>query len=211
MILSVLLLTACGGSGPGTHAASNRLSQTGIASWYGPGFHGKLTADGTIYDQHTLTAAHKTLPLGSRVRVKNLMNGKSVRVLINDRGPFVEGRVIDLSYRAARELDMIGPGTAPVRIDVLETGGEELASIRDRLDYTIQVGSFSAEDNALRLKEELEKRYDTKLGISIQPRTTPAGTFYRVHLGTFPSRSQAEDYARRFAAAEGVSAMVMEK
>lgn len=209
LLLLLLLLTSCSGSTPDT--GPNQLSQIGIASWYGPGFHGKLTADGTVYDQNTLTAAHKTLPLGSRVLVKNLMNGKSVNVLINDRGPFVAGRVIDLSYRAARELDMIAPGTAPVRIDVLDPGGEELASIRDRLDYTIQIGSFATENNALRLKEQLEERYDRELDLSIQSRATSAGTFYRVHLGTFSTRTQAEDYARRFTAREGLTAMVMEK
>jgi peptidoglycan lytic transglycosylase len=94
--------------------------QEGIASWYGPGFHGRRTANGEIYDQYELTAAHPSLPLGSRVMVTSLVNGRSVEVRINDRGPFVGGRVIDLSYASARVLGMIGPGTMPVRIDLLE-------------------------------------------------------------------------------------------
>ena len=93
--------------------------QTGVASWYGPGFHGNRTANGEIYDQYELTAAHPTLPLGTRAMVTNLANGRSVEVRINDRGPFVGGRAIDLSYAAARVLDVVRPGTARVRIDVL--------------------------------------------------------------------------------------------
>jgi rare lipoprotein A len=94
-------------------------TEQGIASWYGPGFHGRRTASGEIYDQFDLTAAHQTLPHGTRVRVVNLTNGRAVLVRINDRGPFVDDRIIDLSYAAARQLDMIGPGTVPVRLEVV--------------------------------------------------------------------------------------------
>ena len=93
--------------------------QTGIASWYGPGFHGNRTANGEIYDQYELTAAHPSLPLGTRAMVTNLANGRAVEVRINDRGPFVDNRVIDLSYGAARVIGMVGPGVSPVRIEVL--------------------------------------------------------------------------------------------
>src|SRR6266404_912137 len=94
--------------------------QTGVASWYGPGFHGHATTSGEIYDQEDLTAAHPNLPLGTRCRVTNLETGRSVDVRINDRGPFVKGRAIDLSYAAAREIGVFGPGTAPVRIEIVE-------------------------------------------------------------------------------------------
>jgi len=93
-----------------------RVLQLGRASWYGPGFHGQPTASGEIYNQYDLTAAHPTLPLGSRAVVTNLDNGKSVEVRINDRGPFVNGRVIDLSHAAARSIGLTRPGTAPVRV-----------------------------------------------------------------------------------------------
>src|SRR5438445_7210055 len=93
--------------------------QVGVASWYGPGFHGNRTANGEIYDQYELTAAHPSLPLGTRVMVTNLENGRAVQVRINDRGPFVGGRAIDLSYAAAHLIGMIGPGTARVRVEVL--------------------------------------------------------------------------------------------
>src|SRR5262245_5959915 len=94
-------------------------TQVGVASWYGPGFHGKRAANGEIFDQYELTAAHNTLPLGSRAIVTNLSNGRAVEVRITDRGPFVGARIIDLSYAAARVIDMIGPGTATVRVDLL--------------------------------------------------------------------------------------------
>ena len=96
--------------------ARPRVLQLGRASWYGPGFHGQPTASGEIYNQYDLTAAHPTLPLGSRAVVTNLDNGKSVEVRINDRGPFVNGRVIDLSHAAARSIGLTRPGTAPVRV-----------------------------------------------------------------------------------------------
>src|SRR5881628_122250 len=93
--------------------------QVGVASWYGPGFHGNRTANGEIYDQYELTAAHPSLALGTRVMVTNLENGRAVQVRVNDRGPFVDGRAIDLSYAAARTIGMVGPGTVRVRIEVL--------------------------------------------------------------------------------------------
>lgn len=94
--------------------------ETGIASWYGPGFHGQYTANGEIYDQNALTAAHKTLPLPSMVRVTNLANGRSIVVRVNDRGPFVNGRIIDLTRRDAQLLDFINQGTAKVRVQILK-------------------------------------------------------------------------------------------
>lgn len=101
------------------HAQAARNPISGIASWYGPGFHGRLTANGERYDMHGMTAAHKTLKFGTVVEVTNTTNGKSVTVRINDRGPYIGGRVIDLSKSAAIALDMIGPGTAPVVIEVV--------------------------------------------------------------------------------------------
>jgi rare lipoprotein A (peptidoglycan hydrolase) len=100
--------------------STQRHALHGEASWYGPGFHGKKTASGEIFDQTKFTAAHKTLPLGSRARVTNIQNGNSVEVEINDRGPFVEGRILDLSRAAARALGFISSGTAPVRLELLD-------------------------------------------------------------------------------------------
>ena len=113
-----------------SQAPSNGVSQTGIASWYGPGFHGKATASGKVYNQNELTAAHQTLPLGTRVMVTNLENGSATEVLVNDRGPFAKGRIIDLSYAAAQSIKMVGPGTALVRLDVIDSPLPIVRSVR---------------------------------------------------------------------------------
>ena len=180
------------------------LSQEGIASWYGPGFHGKKTTSGTVYDQHGMTAAHQTLPLGSSVQVTNLTNGKSVTVLINDRGPFVKNRVIDLSYAAARAVDMIRPGTAPVRVDVVDTGGHDLTAIPERLDYTLQVGAFTERQKAEDLKARLESRDDRPVVIEAHEH------YYRVRLGTFTDYAAAKSYAAQLYR-DGLPAVVVEK
>ena len=206
---ALLLLSGCAPwapwpspTAPGQPAAA--LSQQGVASWYGPGFHGKKTTSGTVYDQYGMTAAHQTLPLGSSVRVTNLANGKSVTVLVNDRGPFVKGRVIDLSYAAARAVDMIGPGTAPVRVEVLDTGGHRLTAIPDRLDYTLQLGAFADPDKARQLQARLRSRYDRPVVIEAHE------GYHRVRLGTFVDHSQAREYAARLSR-EGFPAVVVEK
>ena len=102
---------------------SSNNAAIGSASWYGPGFHGKKTASGDIFDESKFTAAHRTLPLGSRVRVTHLSTGKSVEVLVNDRGPYVDGRMIDLSHAAARHLGMVESGVAEVRVDPVQYDG----------------------------------------------------------------------------------------
>ena len=133
MLLAAVLLTAlaCAAAPRYTTAPGGvrrelpgdvRGVQEGIASYYADQFHGRRTANGEIFDMHALTAAHRTLPFNTRVRVTNLDNGRAVVVRINDRGPFVKGRIIDLSYEAARVVGMIGPGTARVRLEVLEMG-----------------------------------------------------------------------------------------
>jgi rare lipoprotein A len=121
--------------------------EEGIASWYGGKFQGRLTASGEVFDTNLLTAAHKTLPFGAIVRVTNLANGLATVVKINDRGPFVEGRIIDLSRAAAEQIDMVGTGTATVTLEVL-------AFPENR--FAIQVGSFGLERNAARVQGRLE-------------------------------------------------------
>jgi rare lipoprotein A len=186
--------------------ATGRPSQTGIASWYGPGFHGKATASGAIYDQNDLTAAHQTLALGTRVRVTNLENGNTTEVTINDRGPFAKGRIIDLSFAAAEAIDMIGPGTALVRVEVLDSP-VKMESIPSVLDYTLQLGSFTQLENARQLRDHLAPAFP---GVTIAPLRSKEGTYYRVHLGSFSSRTEAEERARRIAES-GYSVIIMEK
>ncbi len=107
---------------PGTPNLDRASIETGSASWYGPGFQARRTASGEPFDQNALTAAHRSLPLGTRVRVTNLENGRSVDLRINDRGPFVRGRTLDMSYRAAKSLRIVGRGATPVRVEVLRRG-----------------------------------------------------------------------------------------
>ena len=182
------------------------LSQTGIASWYGPGFHGRATASGEIYNQNEFTAAHQTLPLGTRVMVTNLENGSTAEVTINDRGPFAKGRIIDLSYSAAQLIQMIGPGTAMVRLDVLESP-TKITTIRSALDYTLQLGSFSQLENAQQLRDRAAKSF---AGVTIAQLQSKDTTYYRVHLGTFSNRSDAETQAQHVTRA-GYSVIIMEK
>lgn len=189
-----------------TEPPPSRLSQTGIASWYGPGFHGKATASGAIYNQYELTAAHQTLPLGTHVVVTNLENGRSIEVAINDRGPFAKGRIIDLSYAAAQAIDMVGPGTALVRVDVLRSP-VKLQKIRTSLDYTLQLGSFTQLENAQLLRDRLESSFP---GSVIAPLQSGNATYYRVHLGTFSSRVEAEESARHLSQS-GYPVIIMEK
>ncbi|HKY09049.1 MAG TPA: septal ring lytic transglycosylase RlpA family protein [Candidatus Binatia bacterium] len=207
--LAFALLTSC--SVPASKVRLPQLpveqpGQTGIASWYGPGFHGKLTASVEIYDQNDCTAAHQTLPLGTRVRVTNLENGSAAEVLINDRGPFAKGRIIDLSHSAAQQIRMIGPGTALVRVDVLDSP-IKLQAIRSSLDYTLQLGSFTEIENARQLRDRAARSFPDVVIVPLQARDI---TYYRVHLGTFPSRSDAEERARLVAQA-GYPVIIMEK
>lgn len=209
LLVTVIGLAAC--SLPPSRipppVTASRASQTGIASWYGPGFHGKATASGVIYNQHELTAAHQTLPLGTRVLVTNLDNGRSIEVLINDRGPFAKGRIIDLSYAAAETLGMIGPGTVPVRIEVVGSGTERISVIKDSLDYTLQLGSFSVLENARQLRDLVASQFSE---VAIVPLNTSTSTFYRVQLGKFSTRSSAEEQARRLTQA-GYRVVILEK
>lgn len=131
--------------------------EEGIASWYGPGFHGKTTANGEAYNQYAMTAAHKILPLGTQVRVTNLATGRSIQVRINDRGPFVDDRVIDLSKAAATRLAIIGKGTARVRIQSIGTVQSTTPSGAIKGDFYIQVGAFGSKANAAKLINILTK------------------------------------------------------
>ncbi len=172
----------------------------GVASWYGPGFTGHRTASGHIYDQNEMTAACNSFPLGSRVMVTNLVNGRSVEVLINDRGPFKKGRKIDLSYRAARMLGMIGPGTTRVSLEALN-GAMPEASFR----YYVQVGSFAQAQAAEELRESLIRRYPD---VRIYQLDTGARRYYRVRMGAFLTREQAMERARE-AAELGLPMMIV--
>jgi rare lipoprotein A len=134
---------------------SSRYVETGVASWYGYPFHGRTAADGESYEMEKLTAAHRTLPFNTWVRVVNLSNEKTVEVRIIDRGPFIDGRIIDLSHAAARAIEMITPGLAPVRLEVL--GSPPAAPDL----FAVQVGAFRDRRNAERFRAVMHRRYGT--------------------------------------------------
>jgi len=179
------------------------FSQEGLASWYGKDFHGKKTSNGEIYDMHAMTAAHKTLPLGVFVKVRNKENGEELIVRVNDRGPFVKNRIIDLSYSAAKKLGVDAKGTAPVRIEALgyrATGasGESYSAPEtyDSGNYSIQIGSFKDLQNARRLSEEMKKLHGYS---EVKSAIVNSEQFYRVQAGVFTSLQAAEEAEQRFA------------
>lgn len=168
--------------------------EVGWASWYGEPFHGRRTASGEVYDMYQLTAAHKTLSLGTGVMVTHVRNGKSVMVTINDRGPFVRGRIIDLSYAAAQALGMVEEGVAKVRVEVLSKKTASTSSPEG--PFTVQVGSFISRSNAFSLREKLQKVYKD---VYIAELKTPENTYYRVRVGSFRTREEAYEFAMRLA------------
>ena len=177
---------------------ARNFEQSGIASWYGKKFHGRKTSNGETYNMYAMTAAHKTLPLGTFVQVSNLDNGRSVDVRVNDRGPFVRGRIIDLSYKAAKAIGMVAPGTARVRVVAL--GAPAPGSVPGKtlqflpIDYysgnfTFQVGAFTERANALRLVQKLGRQYKNAHMTTFQDGVR---TFYRVRVGQTDSLEQAQ-------------------
>ena len=195
--------------------SSYGFRQTGLASWYGEDFHGKKTSNGEIYDMYAMTAAHKTLPFNTYVAVNNLENGRKLKVRINDRGPFVRGRIIDLSYAAASKLGIVGPGTARVKIAALGMASQnglkkDEPKSYEPVDYqkgnfTFQVGAFLERQNAERLEAKLAKAY-TNAHIA----TYHSGdkTFYRVRVGKFNDLKNAIEYEKKLIA-DGYDPMIV--
>ena len=217
---SIISLTGCGG--PETRPSSlpghpppykigkkwyqpmrhaDGFQQKGIASWYGKKFHGRKTSNGEIYDMYAMTGAHKTLPLGTYVRVRNLRNDQEVVVRINDRGPFVDGRIVDLSYSAAKKIGLVGPGTAPVSLVALGIPRETISAGKPKRtfvaanyyvgDFVVQVGAFKEKGNAEALMNRLAAKYE---GAHIAVYDGMEGTFYRVRV----ARCRTLDEARRY-------------
>lgn len=174
---------------------------TVIASWYGPEFHGRPTSSGEVFDMNDMTAAHNTLPLGCYVLVTNPADGRSVVVRVNDRGPFVRGRTIDLSYAAARVLGLVGPGTARVRLDVLR--GFKAPSDPGSGAVWVQVGAFTVQENAYAVKRRLDPSYPDVVVSRVE---TAAGVTYRVRVRAEPG--QADRLARRLAG-EGFAVVIV--
>ena len=175
--------------------------EEGNASWYGVPFHGRRASNGEIYDMNKLTAAHRTLPFDTVVRVTNLSNGKSTTVRITDRGPFVEGRIIDLSLAAAREIESVGPGIVPVRVEVVTPGVDVTGGF-----FTVQVGAFRDPGNAQRLRDRLSPSYSP---IFIQQYDSPDGLFYRVRVGKVSGEDAARQFGEQLRVREGFTPFVV--
>ena len=175
---------------------ADNFSEEGLASWYGDDFHGKKTANGEIYNMYASTAAHKILPMGTKVRVTNLENGRKTVVRINDRGPFVRGRIIDVSKAAAEELDMLRKGTVRARIETLDVvpgysapvsgaaGGGDMPG-----KFYVQIGAFTVRENAMTLLQAIRNKYR---GSRIVEAMIGGTHFWRVQCGMFTSLSKAE-------------------
>ena len=163
-------------------------TEIGVASWYGNPYHGRQAADGEIYDMEKLTAAHRTLPFNTWVRVENVSNGKSVNVRIIDRGPFVDNRIIDVSHAAAQQIELIGPGTARVRVVVIEPPVTEEAYL-----FAVQVGIFRSKENADSMQTQLQARYGAARVVERQGNPP----VWRVLVGQESSPEKAEALAVR--------------
>jgi rare lipoprotein A len=191
--LAALLLCACAHKKraqvppppPPLPSAVPGAVETGIASWYGHPYHGRRAADGETYDMETLVAAHRTLPFNTWVRVYNLSNNKTVDVRIIDRGPFVDGRIIDLSHAAAQAIDMIGPGIAQVRVEILSAPPIAAPSA-----FAVQVGTFRNRANAERDCAGMQARYG-------RAQVLLEKGFWRVFVGQEATQEAAEALAAR--------------
>ena len=162
--------------------------EQGIASWYGYKFHGNKTSNGEVYDMYEMTAAHKSLPLPTYVRVTNLKNNRSIIVRVNDRGPFAKGRIIDLSYVAAQKLDMVKAGTARVEVEALT--GSHLADGKG--SAMIQIGAFGERASARKLAQRVANQLNQS--VVINEVTTSGNTLYRVRIGPFRKQTVIEKW-----------------
>ncbi len=185
---------------PAAAAPERTYREAGIASWYGKEFQGRKTASGEAFDMNGLTAAHRTLPLGTVIRVTNLDNSKTVQVTINDRGPFVKKWILDLSYGAARELGFVEQGTVRVEIETLK-------EVPVQPHYTVQAASYTEEENARMLKERLSKRFEH---VFIVPLDSNLARIFQVRIGSYSSQERAEHVASKLML-EGLEPIVIRK
>ncbi len=164
--------------------------ETGVASWYGHPYHGRRAANGEIYDMETLTAAHRTLPFGTWVRVENLSNKRTVEVRIQDRGPFINGRIIDLSKAGARNIEMLGPGTAKVRLTIIAPP-RDLAKEPEL--FAVQVGAFSDRRRAESLRDSMRERYGAARLVAREGDSV----LWRVLVGEKETSAEAQEFAEQ--------------
>jgi rare lipoprotein A len=177
------------------------VTETGLASWYGPPYHNRVGSNGEVYNMHAMTAAHRTFPLGSVVRVTNLKTGHSALVRITDRGPFIPGRIVDLSLAAARKVDVVQPGVAKVKVELLETP----AALDSGGKWAVQIGGFTDEEAAAKLADHLTRRYHTAKVLRFK---SPAGDWWiRVRV-LEDDHSRAQQLAAETRSPEGAVFLV---
>jgi rare lipoprotein A len=176
-------------------------TETGLASWYGAPYHGRRAASGETYDMEQLTAAHKTLPFQTWVEVTNLDNGKRVDVRIIDRGPFVKGRIVDLSLAAARQIEMVGPGTARVKLKVIEAPRNESPTVET---FAVQAGAFSDRTRAQAFADSLRDRFNGA-------RVVQSATLYKVVVGNRMTLDQANQLAQRLREVSGEAVVIADR
>lgn len=174
--------------------------ETGTATWYGAEFHGRRTASGETFDMNGISAAHRTLPLGTVIRVINLDNSESIQVAITDRGPFVRTQALELSLGAARELGFVPQGTARVAMESVDPVGTDGV-------FSVQAAAFVEEEMARTLKERLQRKYET---VFIVPYESNIGTFYRVRVGAYPTEEKAGRIAAKLTL-DGLEPVVVRK
>jgi len=162
--------------------------EIGLASWYGKDFHGRPTASGEIYNMFDVTAAHKSVPLGTLLRVTDIDTGKSVKVKVNDRGPFVRNRILDLSYGAAKALGIVGTGLANIELKVIGRAPIFLPGTAEEKLFFVQLGSYQVKENALRMKEKAARYYED---VSVKAHQTTNGRLYRVRIGPYATEEAA--------------------
>ncbi len=206
LICCFFLIAGCFGNYPKAPSLDTDQPQRGMASWYGPSFHGKPSASGEPYDMWALTAAHRTLPFETWVQIEKVATGETVTVRINDRGPFIKGRIIDLSYAAARELTMIGEGTAEVILTILNRPHVSIPSQKTPKHFWVQAGAFTSLTEAMSLRERLASQYSH---VRVKTVKLASGEWHRVQVGTFPSKETAETVARTIKKDIGVDSLIL--
>lgn len=194
-ILLTVIIFLFIGIGQVTIAQDITQTETGPASWYGSKYHGRKTSSGERYNKNDMTAAHKTLPFGTKVKVTNLANNESVVLRINDRGPFVGNRIIDVSEVAARKLDIHSRGIANVKVEVIEIDGKTVAAAApvEPEIYSIQKGTYSSEELALQQTERL-KAFDKHLTVELMEEKVQGKKIHKLKIGRFEDKQHAEAF-----------------
>ena len=208
--LLIAFLASCSSVRIRTSTAPVYEKTNTVASWYGPKFHGRPTSSGEIFNMYAMTCAHKEYPFGTRLKVTNMENNRSAECVVNDRGPFVEGRDIDLSYAVAKEIGVIGPGISRV---MLETNGRDDSYIRPvkvqtsemKGPFAVQVGAFTESINAIQLKVALRLKYTN---VYVQETEANGETYYRVRVGNYQDYNTALSVAEQLGQ-EGYPALLL--